>query len=275
MSAAHDPLRVRLRRDAGGYVEWVRLTDSALLGLALAFLGLLVLPYLVTLRGGVATAVNLADALIWLGFAVDYFVRLYLALDRTEYVKRNVLDLLIVLVPFLRPIRAVRLLRLLRLVSVGAIVQKRATSLHARVTSYVASTAVVVTVVAGFLMYDVEKNAPHANITNLSDAFWWAVTTMTTVGYGDRYPVTGTGRLIAIVLMGVGIALLGVITASIAAWFVRRMQEVQDTDEATQTTLEDVLTEVRRLHARLDALEPDLARAPAYEQPDEPIRVEG
>ena len=274
MSAEQEPLRVRLRRDAGGYVEWVRLTDSALLGLALAFLGLLILPYLVTLTGSAATAVNAANVLIWGAFAVDYFVRLYLALDRKQYVRHNLLDLVIVLIPFLRPLRAVRLLRLLRLASVGAMVQKRATSLHARVTSYVASTALVVTVVAGFLMYDAERKAPHANIADLPDALWWAVTTVTTVGYGDRYPVTGTGRLIAVVLMGVGIALLGVMTASIAAWFVGRMNETQEIEEATKTSLDDVLTEVRRLHARLDALEPHLARA-AYDQPDTAIRLEG
>ena len=274
MSAAQEPLKVRLRRDAGGYVEWVRLTDSALLGLALAFLGLLTLPYLVTLTGAAATAVTAANELIWGAFAVDYFVRLHLALDRKQYVMHNLLDLVIVLLPFLRPLRAVRLLRLLRLASVGAMAQKRATSLHARVTSYVASTALVVTVVAGCSMYDVEKKAPQANIINLPDALWWAVTTMTTVGYGDRYPVTGTGRLIAIVLMGVGIALLGVITASVAAWFVGRMNETQRIEETAKSTLDDVLAEVCRLHARLDALEPNLAQA-AYEQPDAAIQHEG
>lgn len=262
MTTPPEPLSVRLRRDRDGYVEWVRLTDSALLGLALIFLGLLFLPYLLTLNSTSVRAVSVANLVIWAAFAIDYVVRLYLALDRRQYVRHNLLDLLIVLVPFLRPIRAVRLLRLLRLVSVGAIVQKRATSLHARVTYYVASTATVVMVVAGFVIFDVERDAPHANITTLPDGLWWAVTTMTTVGYGDRYPVTGAGRLIAVLLMGVGIALLGVITASIAAWFVSRMHQVEAVEEATQTTLDDVLSEVRRLHARLDALERDPAPAP-------------
>lgn len=275
MDTSKEPLAVRLRRNRDGYVEWVRLTDSALLGLALVFLGLLLLPYVVTLRGSASLAVSVANVLIWAAFAVDYFVRLYLALDRKQYITRNVLDLVIVLVPFLRPIRAVRLLRLLRLASVGAIVQKRATSLHARVTSYVASTALVVTMVAGFLMYEAEKQAPHANITNLPDSLWWAITTMTTVGYGDRYPVTGAGRFIAIALMGVGIALLGVITASIAAWFVRRMQEVKESEEVAQTTLDDVLVEVRRLHARLDALDSTPARPSLQQHSGNSIHLEG
>lgn len=255
MTAPPEPLRVRLRRDRDGYVEWVRLTDAALLGLALVFLGLLVLPYLLTLSSPAARVVSVLNLLIWAAFAVDYVVRLYLALDRPGYVRRNLLDLLIVVVPFLRPIRTMRLLRLLRLVSVGAIVQKRATSLHTRVTYYVASSALVMTVVAGFVMFDVERDAPHANITTLPDGLWWAVTTMTTVGYGDRYPVTGAGRVIAVLLMGVGIALLGVITASIAAWFVQRLKPVEEAENRAEATLNDVLAELRRMNERLDAIE--------------------
>jgi voltage-gated potassium channel len=65
------------------------------------------------------------------------------------------------------------------------------------------------------------------------DALWWAATTVTTVGYGDRYPVTAVGRLVATGLMVVGIALLGVITASVAAWFVRNIQAAREEVEAT------------------------------------------
>jgi voltage-gated potassium channel len=81
------------------------------------------------------------------------------------------------------------------------------------------------------------------------------VTTVTTVGYGDRYPTTTTGRLIAVGLMVIGIALLGVVTATIAAWFVGRMHKVQEAEERTEATLADVLTELREVKARLDAIE--------------------
>ena len=68
---------------------------------------------------------------------------------------------------------------------------------------------------------DAERGAAHANITSFGDSLWWAATTITTVGYRDRYPVTTQGRLVAVVLMR-GIALLSVLTAGIAAWFVRQ-----------------------------------------------------
>jgi len=72
---------------------------------------------------------------------------------------------------------------------------------------------------------DVEQDAADANITTFGDALWWATTTVTTVGYGDRYPVTTEGRLIAVALMLVGIGLVGVVTAAVAAWFIGSVQE--------------------------------------------------
>lgn len=70
---------------------------------------------------------------------------------------------------------------------------------------------------------DAEQAAPGANIKTPGDALWWAATTVTTVGYGDRYPVTTQGRLIAVALMVVGIAMVGAITASVAAWLVSQV----------------------------------------------------
>ena len=96
----------------------------------------------------------------------------------------------------------------------------------------------------------------------LPDALWWAVTTVTTVGYGDRYPTTTTGRLIAVGLMVVGIALPGVVTATIAAWFLGRIHQVQQAEERTEATMADVLTELREVKARLDSIERQGARRP-------------
>ena len=72
---------------------------------------------------------------------------------------------------------------------------------------------------------DAEQDAEGANITTYGDALWWAMTTVTTVGYGDHFPVTFEGRLIAAVLMLVGIALVGVVTAALAAWLVESISD--------------------------------------------------
>ncbi|CAN5837251.1 potassium channel family protein [soil metagenome] len=79
----------------------------------------------------------------------------------------------------------------------------------------------VITVTAGaFTMYVVEHNAPDSKITNLGDAFWWAVVTVTTVGYGDVYPITFEGRVIASVIMIIGIAILGLLISTIGSQFL-------------------------------------------------------
>jgi voltage-gated potassium channel len=93
---------------------------------------------------------------------------------------------------------------------------------------------------------DAERANPEANITGLGDAIWWAAATMTTVGYGDRYPTTGVGRLAAVGLMVGGIAVLGVVTATLASWLVEQVK----TSEQEQT--EALRAEIADLRARLD-----------------------
>jgi voltage-gated potassium channel len=123
------------------------------------------------------------------------------------------------------------------------------------VTAYAVAGAVVVIGVAAMSMVAVERGARGANIRTLPDGLWWAVTTVTTVGYGDRYPTTVTGRLIAIGLMVVGIALLGVVTATIAAWFVGRLRGVEETERRTEELLTTLVDELREVRARLDELD--------------------
>lgn len=71
---------------------------------------------------------------------------------------------------------------------------------------------------------DAERAVDDANIKSLGDAVWWAYPTVTTVGYGDHYPVTTSGRVVAVALMVVGIALVGSVTAAVAAWFIHHAQ---------------------------------------------------
>lgn len=107
--------------------------------------------------------------------------------------------------------------------------------------------------VAALALLDAERYAPNSTITSFGDAAWWAITTITTAGYGDRFPVTGEGRFVAVGLMLAGIVLLGVVTAAVASWFVERVAEVQQTELSTQSELSDLLTELRELRAELRA----------------------
>jgi voltage-gated potassium channel len=112
---------------------------------------------------------------------------------------------------------------------------------------YTTGATALIGLAASLAVLDAERDAPGASITTFQDAAWWTLTTVTTVGYGDEYPVTSEGRLVAATLMIGGIALLGVVTGLVASWFVRMIEgSEQRADE---------LAELRReLRAAIDAL---------------------
>lgn len=98
---------------------------------------------------------------------------------------------------------------------------------------------------------DAEQNDPNANIKNFGDAIWWATTTITTVGYGDYYPVTLTGRLVAVGLMISGVAVVGVVTASLASWLVAQI----NTNSVKEDDMHErkLLTLIQKLNDKIDS----------------------
>ena len=95
---------------------------------------------------------------------------------------------------------------------------------------------------------EAERDQPESGVHTFGDALWWAMTTVTTVGYGDLKIVTGEGRLIAVALMMGGITLLGVVTATLASWIVQRVSEEEIAAEAaTAAHIDELRDEVLRL----------------------------
>ena len=119
--------------------------------------------------------------------------------------------------PLLRPLRLLRLATLLKVMN-----RKASTGLRGKVAIYVVGGSALLAFCGALAVLDAERANPDRNIVSFGDAIWWAITTMTTVGYGDRYPTTGIGRLAAAALMVGGITLLGVVTATFASWFIEK-----------------------------------------------------
>jgi voltage-gated potassium channel len=148
---------------------------------------------------------------------------LWKAPSKKRYLKTHPLEIVSVVLPFLRP------LRLLRVISFGALViQKIAVGKQIAITLKVFLFSILIAYIAAIQITITEREVATSNIKSFGDGLWWAVTTVTTVGYGDRFPTTSAGRVIAVGLMLVGISLMGVITASVAAWFVKMSQEEPD-----------------------------------------------
>ncbi len=181
---------------------------------------------------------------IWTAFVIEYLWLLYLAPDRREMVRTHKLDLVIVLVPFLRPLRFLRVVRL----ATAATGMGRAIAALRRIGGrpgfqpFFATVAGVV-VIGAALALAFEHEQPGSSIQDFGDALWWSVVTCTTVGYGDHFPVTGGGRAVAVTLMLIGIAGLSVLTASIAALFV---------DQDDQPDLANLTAQLDRIEAMLN-----------------------
>ena len=210
------------------------------------------------LPGWLLTTLHVVTVIAWPVFLADYVLRLVLADSRWQFVRHNWIDGVAVVLPLLRPLRILSLIRVARVID-----RRLTTSLHGRVAAYVSLTASLVLFMASLSELDAERGAPDATISTFGDALWWAFTTITTVGYGDRYPVTGQGRLVAVLLMLAGIALLGVVTAAVASWFVGRVTEAAqaDDDRADDRVREEVLAQVRELSEQVTLLRAELADA--------------
>jgi voltage-gated potassium channel len=192
---------------------------------------------------------DLVNLAVWVAFGVDYAVRLSLAPRRWDYFWRHLVDLGIIALPVLRPLRLLRLVILLKVLN-----RRAADSLRGRLSVYVPGATMLLVFCAALAVLNAERGRPGATIDTFGEAVWWAITTISTVGYGDQVPVTVTGRFVAAGLMVGGVALLSVVTASIASWLLDRVREVEETAQtATRADVAALTAEVRELKALLAA----------------------
>lgn len=208
--------------------RWEKRAEVPLLLLALAFLVAYAWPVLdPRLDTSVRTMLEIASWTVWAAFIIDFAARLALAPDRRRYALSHWYDVALIVLPMLRPLRLLRLLAFARVLNRSA-----AGSLVGRVSAYVGGVAVTALCLGALAVLDAEQDEPGANIRSFGDALWWSATTVTTVGYGDHFPVTTTGRFVAVALMVVGIACIGAVTAGVAAWLIAQVEADERAESA-------------------------------------------
>ena len=227
--------------------RWRQLTDIPLTVAAVIFLGVYAWEVIADLQPPADTVLQVIMWIIWGLFVIDYIVNLVLAERRLHWFLWHFYELLIVALPALRPLRLLRLVTLLAFLQRGA-----GRALRGRVVIYAAGASLILVFVAALAELDVERNAVGGHIHNFGDAVWWACVTITSVGYGDVTPVTIEGRFIAVGVMIAGIALLGTVTATLASFFIDRVEDTtkEEIDE-TQAAIATLTAEIVALRSEL------------------------
>ncbi|HWM17968.1 MAG TPA: ion channel [Microbacterium sp.] len=227
--------------------RWRQLTYWPLLISSLIFIVVYSWQVIADLQGTGYLVARLFILITWVSFAVDYVVRLVLAHPRSAWFRKHIFDLLVVAVPVLKPLRLLKALTL-----VHSLQRTAGTALRSRIAIYGAGAAAILIWISALAVLEAERGAPGANIETFGDSIWWAFVTITTVGYGDFYPVTGWGRTLAVLLMSSGVALVGVVTATLASWVLERAAIGRDQDEpATRGQVREVSHKIDDISARL------------------------
>ena len=162
------------------------------------------------------------DDLIYIVFVIDYITRLSLSKNKRDFIKNNKIDL-ISLIPFNAIFKSLRILRLTKLLKLGRAIKiavlfarfKDDSKLFFKTNhfGYVLITTIIFIILGAFAISYLEN-------IDIGDSIWWSFVTTTSVGYGDIYPTTSLGRVIAVVLMIIGLGFVGMLSGTIATYFL-------------------------------------------------------
>lgn len=226
----------------------------AIIVLSLYVLGAVCVQTFFKLSREMESLLNDIDTGICFIFLGDFFFRFYKAPSKLRFLKWGWIDF-VSSIPLLdqlrwgRMVRIVRLFRILRAfrstkVLLSFVFRNRAQGTFVSV----ALTCVLLAIFASIAMLNLETD-PNSNIKTPEDALWWSCTTITTVGYGDKYPVTAEGRVVAVILMTAGVGLFGTFTAFVASTFLGSEQKKE------QAEIRELIAEVKQLREKIEAMD--------------------
>jgi voltage-gated potassium channel len=234
--------------------EKVGLFQIVILILSIIVLGALGADAAFKLPTQVSDILQTLDTLVCVLLLTDFGIRFYKAESKLTFLKWGWIDLIASIpnVPVLRVGRFVRILRIIRLLRAIRATHK-ITSILLKDKLQTGVTSVILTAFLLIMFCSIgilicEQQDPKANIKTAGDAIWWSVTTITTVGYGDKYPVTTEGRIVAMILMISGIGLFGIFSGLAASFFLGSKQHTIVHEE------NKILARLEKLEEKIDQL---------------------
>lgn len=254
----------RVKKKKALYLEVLHLLESDLMkGIFILyefFIFLLILLYLtIILVGYTGSELLTKEQVKWIDysfigyFTIEYIIRLYKSNKKGKFVKENIFDL-IALIPFDAFFKVARLMRLVRLVRIMKVSKTLQGVFKAGGLTYVFIFTFFVMAWGAISNFLFEKGH-NPSIKSVGDSFWWAMVTVSSVGYGDISPVTIGGRFVAAILMLVGIGLIGSITGSMAIYFSNIERTIQLVDDPLDHDEDDLHTYITKQVKKIDTLD--------------------
>jgi voltage-gated potassium channel len=236
-----------------------RITRYPLTLLGFAWLVVAIITVTTDIRGTASTWLVGILFTLWALLLVEYLVRLVVTPDRRGYLRRRWVEPVTVVVPCFQSWHVLGIERTSLLFQEGALRVEAILKHHGLFRVLIAAAGTLF--LGAWLVLLFEEKAKGSNIHNYPDALWWAIVTVTTVGYGDKFPVTGGGRTVAVVLMLVGIGLIGVLTATVASVFIK--EHTDASKEEFRKGHADLGQQLAVISDRLADLERRLGATPA------------
>jgi voltage-gated potassium channel len=225
--------------------------------LSVYVIGALCVDQIFTLSQGTKDILQWVDFGVCLIFLLDFFIRLSRAPSKRAFLKWGWIDFItsMPMMGTLRFGRALKFIRILRAVrSIKFLLRYAIQCGKISPLGTVAIISIALVFLSAFTIFQFENpiDAPDGNIKNIGDAFWWAYVTITTVGYGDKFPVTTGGRIVAMFLMTAGVGLFGAFTGFVASLFIGTDIRKEDDDIVMLTR------EIQALRSHLQSIEAKL-----------------
>lgn len=173
----------------------------------------------IDLQPGTASALDSVSWSIYAVFALDLVMGLILMKSLVLFLRTNWLEIIALVVPFMRVLRVLRIVVAIR--GIRPLLKSRMAS----TATYLALLLPLTWFIGGVAVLDAEKHVVGSHIANLPDALWWSLATITTVGYGDLYPISAEGKGVAAMIMLLGIALFSTCAGILASWIMSERKD--------------------------------------------------